>query len=129
VLQSISADARRALLAFDWPGNVRQLENCIERAVALARGAQIEIFDLPERIVKHTGSSDRADELDLEHVLTLQQLEQRQIERALRRFAGNKTKAAIALGIDRRTLYRKLERWGQVGSRALSPGKAVLPAA
>jgi two-component system response regulator HydG len=110
-ITSISSDAQRTLLAYDWPGNVRQLENSIERAVALTRGEQIQVDDLPERVVRFNGSARAADDVDLEHVLTLDQVERRQIERAIRQHHGNKTRAAKALGIDRRTLYRKLERY------------------
>jgi two-component system response regulator HydG len=110
-ISGIDPDAQRKLLAFDWPGNVRQLENSIERAVALTRSDRIGVEDLPERIIEFTASSAPADDVDLEHVLTLDQIERRQIEHAIRQYHGNKTRAAKALGIDRRTLYRKLERY------------------
>jgi len=114
----ISVEAQRKLLAYDWPGNVRQLENTIERAVALNRGEAIGVEDLPEKIVQFKGWSPTDDLVDLEHTLTLDQIERRQLERVLSRFQGNKTRAAKALGIDRRTLYRKLERYegGRQGS-------------
>ena len=108
---AISPDAQRKLLAYDWPGNVRQLENSIERAVALTRGEQIQVEDLPEKVQSFDGWSRAAEDVDLENVLTLEQIERRQIERALRQAHGNKTRAAKALGIDRRTLYRKLDRY------------------
>jgi len=111
-ISGLTPDAQRALLAHDWPGNVRQLENSIERAVALSRGEQLEVEDLPERVVRSNTLARAADDVDLEHVLTLDQIERRQIERAIRQHHGNKTRAAKALGIDRRTLYRKLERYG-----------------
>jgi two-component system response regulator HydG len=107
----IDPEAQRKLLAFDWPGNVRQLENSMERAVALTRSEQIQVEDLPERVVQFDRTSRPADDVDLEHLLTLDQIERRQIERVIRQHHGNKTRAAKALGIDRRTLYRKLERY------------------
>ena len=111
VVNGIDPEAQRKLLAYDWPGNVRQLENSIERAVALTRSEQLQVEDLPERVVQFNGWNRAADDVDLEHVLTLDQVERRQIERSIRQHHGNKTRAAKALGIDRRTLYRKLERY------------------
>lgn len=113
----ISPDAQRKLLAYGWPGNVRQLENTMERAVALTRNAQVEVEDLPEKIVTFAPSFGD-DTVDLENTFTLDQLERRQIECALQRFRGNKTRAAKALGIDRRTLYRKLDGYDASRRRA-----------
>jgi DNA-binding NtrC family response regulator len=110
-ITSISPEAQRKLLAYDWPGNVRQLENALERAAALTRQEEIQVEDLPDRIVRFAPASRIDEDVDLENVLTLDQLERRQIERALREYHGNKTRAAKALAIDRRTLYRKLERY------------------
>ncbi|HTV17699.1 MAG TPA: sigma-54 dependent transcriptional regulator [Polyangiaceae bacterium] len=110
-VRGIDSEAQRKLLAFDWPGNVRQLENSMERAVALTRSEQVLPEDLPERVVRFDANARAVNELDLEHVLTLDQVERRQIERSIRQHHGNKTRAAKALGIDRRTLYRKLERY------------------
>jgi DNA-binding NtrC family response regulator len=110
-VHGISVEAQTKLLAFDWPGNVRQLENTIERAVALTRGEQILLEDLPERITRFDGTTGVLSDVDLEHVRTLDQVERRHIEQAVKHAHGNKTRAAKALGIDRRTLYRKLERY------------------
>jgi DNA-binding NtrC family response regulator len=107
----ISIEAQRKLLAYDWPGNVRQLENAIERAIALTRGGSIQVEDLPEKMLSFEPSNPSHDDVDLEHALTLAQLERRHVERALRQCNGNKTRAAKALGIDRRTLYRMFERY------------------
>ncbi len=108
-VKSISSDAARKLLEYDWPGNVRQLENSIERAVTLARFDQITVEDLPEKIVKYESTS--IPDVDAEHMLSLELLEKRYIERVLNATDGNKTQAAKVLGLDRRTLYRKLERY------------------
>jgi two-component system response regulator AtoC len=83
----------------------------LERGVALTRGEQIQEEDLPERVLRFIAGGRADDEVDLENVLTLEELERRQIERAIRQHHGNKTRAAKALAIDRRTLYRKLERY------------------
>ena len=108
----LSKGAAERLLAYDWPGNVRELENCIERAVAMARFDQITVEDLHDRV-----RSYRVDPLmeavdQVGEVLTLDEVERRYIGRVMRLVKGNKTKAAQLLGLDRRTLYRKLERAG-----------------
>jgi two-component system, NtrC family, response regulator AtoC len=118
-VHGLSVEAQTKLLAFDWPGNVRQLENTIERAVALTRGEQIALEDLPERVTRFDGSTGVLNDVDLEHVRTLDQVERRHIEQAVKHAHGNKTRAAKALGIDRRTLYRKLERYA--GGRNAPP--------
>jgi DNA-binding NtrC family response regulator len=118
-VHGLSVEAQTKLIAYDWPGNVRQLENTIERAVALTRGEQIMLDDLPERITRFDGSTGVLTDVDLEHVRTLEQVERRHIEQAVKHAHGNKTRAAKALGIDRRTLYRKLERYA--GGRS-TPG-------
>jgi two-component system, NtrC family, response regulator AtoC len=125
-VHGLSVEAQTKLLAFDWPGNVRQLENTIERAVALTRGEQISIEDLPERVTRFDGTTGVLNDVDLEHVRTLDQVERRHIEQAVKHAHGNKTRAAKALGIDRRTLYRKLERYA--GGRASAPAPSPVPA-
>jgi DNA-binding NtrC family response regulator len=119
-------EVRRKLLAYDWPGNVRQLENVIERAVALSQRDEIQLQDLPDRIVNFNAGSALRDEVDLEHTLTLDQIERRQIGRALQKYRGNKTRAAKALGVDRRTLYRKLERYGETPAPSITPLRSEL---
>jgi two-component system response regulator HydG len=111
-----SATCLEKLLLYDWPGNVRELHNVIERAVALARFNKVTIEDLPERIAHHKSDQIVIASDDLEQMLTLEELEQRYIERVLKAAGGNKTHAASVLGIDRRTLHRKLARWGGNGA-------------
>ncbi len=100
------------LVNYDWPGNVRELENCMERAVALARFDEITLDDLPAKIREHRPTevftvSDDPNDLPAMHVV-----EERYIRKVLAAVGGNKTLAAKVLGFDRRTLYRKLERYG-----------------
>jgi len=102
--------AAQKLVDYDWPGNVRELQNCIERAVTLTRFDRIVAEDLPEKIRQHRGSQLVIHGGDPEELITLDQLEQRYIERVLQAAGGNKSQAARILGLDRRTLYRKLER-------------------
>jgi len=110
-VEGISSEAARKLLDYDWPGNVRELENAMERAVALTRYERVAEEDLPERVRTYESTRVTPIDVDQEHVLTLHELEKRYIERVLKAVAGNKTRAARLLGLDRRTLYRKLERY------------------
>jgi two-component system response regulator HydG len=97
------------LVDYDWPGNVRQLENVIERAVALTRFDKITVDDLPTRIAHPNPEFN--SEPDPERMLTADEVERRYVERVLQVTGGNKAHAARVLGFDRRTLYRKLARW------------------
>ncbi len=111
-VRGIHAAAAERLVTYDWPGNVRELENCIERAVALLRFDEVTVDDLPEKIRQY-----RADRLvfavdDLGEVVTIDELERRYIQRVLALVGGNKSRAADLLGLDRRTLYRRLDRYG-----------------
>lgn len=110
-VKGISSEAAQKLLDYDWPGNVRELENAMERAVALTRFERITVEDLPERIRSFESTRITPVDVDAEHVLTVQELEKRYIGRVLKAVGGNKTRAARLLGLDRRTLYRKLERY------------------
>jgi two-component system response regulator HydG len=112
-VRGLAPATARKLLAYDWPGNVRELENSMERAVALAHSDEIAVSDLPSRIVEHEDvrpdDETSADTADV--VMPLNDVERRHILRALRACNGNKTQAARLLGLDRRTLYRKLDRY------------------
>ncbi len=112
-VRGISAGVAQQLLAFPWPGNVRQLQNCIERAIAVCRGDELALEDLPDEVRDH--HAGRVDEMGVEAASltalpTMDVLEQRYILKVLRALSGNKTLAAQILGFDRRTLYRKLGR-------------------
>ncbi len=112
-VNGLSAEAAQLLLDYDWPGNVRQLQNCIERAVTLTRFDQIAPVDLPEKVRKFTATPNVVIEADPEYVLPLDVMERRYIETVLKFTGANKSQAARLLGLDRRTLYRKLERFEQ----------------
>lgn len=107
----LSAPAAQKLLAYHWPGNVRELENCIERAVAFARFDEITVDDLPEKVRHYRADRFSVEANDTAEIVTLDELERRYIARVLALLGSNKVRAAQRLGIDRRTLYRKLERW------------------
>ena len=108
--------ALKILLAYPWPGNVRELENVVERAVALAEGELIGDDDLPSQVRERRSADLLAGALA--RGLTLAELEREYIERVLQDEGGNKTRAAQRLGLDRKTLYRKLEEYGR------APGEA-----
>lgn len=109
-VRELSPEAAELLLSFDWPGNVRQLQNCIERGVTLARFEQLTPQDLPEQVRNFQAPAESgAVSVDPEHLVPLEVIERRHIEHALRAVGNNKSQAARLLGVDRRTLYRKLE--------------------
>ena len=111
-LKGISSAAAERLLAYDWPGNVRELMNCIERAVALARFDELAVDDLPEKIRRHRASHVLVTGDDPTELVPLEEVERRYILRVLQAVSNNKRLAARVLGVDRKTLYRKLERYG-----------------
>jgi two-component system response regulator HydG len=111
----MSPEALRLLTAYAWPGNVRELENAIERAVAVAKGNVILPSDLPPEVGGvGVASAAAIAEGDGDGLIadrpTLAELERRYIQLVLAECGNNKKKAAEKLGIDRRTLYRALER-------------------
>jgi len=107
-----SAATADKLLSYSWPGNVRELQNCVERAVALARYEEITVDDLPERIRDYKRSHVIVAGDDPSELVSMEQVEGRYIVRVMESVNGNKTSAAKVLGFDRKTLYRKLKRYG-----------------
>ena len=106
-IHTISEKAMRRIMAYDWPGNIRELENAIERAVALGSGPILHVGDLPSNL-QYT-STEKLPEGD--EMVPLEALERRAIFRALRETAGDKLAAARLLGIGKTTLYRKLKQY------------------
>lgn len=108
----LSQTAAERLLSYDWPGNVRELENCIEGGVALSINGEIRLEDLPDsiRAPGRRASSSQGESPD--GLISMEELERRHIVRVLEATQGNKSEAARILGFDRRTLYRKAERYG-----------------
>jgi DNA-binding NtrC family response regulator len=105
-LEGFAPEALALLTGYRWPGNVRELEHAVERAVALARSAVILPEDLPPEIRTDT---PRAPELPAPR-MTLEEVKRWYVSTVLEETGGNKVRAADLLGIDRRTLYRILER-------------------
>jgi Nif-specific regulatory protein len=128
LVRGLSTDALVRLRSHLWPGNIRELEHCIESAVALCPGPDITSSDLPlpsslngsikllhsdgksaDGRTLHGSDPDRSSGLQLPEGLSLADVEQRYIRHTLDRFAGNRSEAARALGIGRNTLLRKLK--------------------
>ncbi|HEX5137758.1 MAG TPA: sigma-54 dependent transcriptional regulator [Planctomycetota bacterium] len=109
-VQGFTPAALERLQGYAWPGNVRELENVVEQAVVLSRGETVDVPDLPEEI---TGDRGPQDVLRIPVGNTLADAERELILETLRKAGGNKTQAAKMLGIGVRTLYRKLEEYGQ----------------
>jgi len=108
--RTMSEDAMKIMMKYDWPGNIRELQNVCERLQILSEGHTIMPGDLPDQIrdPEHKIIVD-----DYDPTLTLHELEKRYILKALNYFEGNKTQAANALGITIKTLYNKLHEYGE----------------
>jgi len=106
-ISGVSEEALKFLLNYSWPGNVRELENVIHRAITLSQQEVILPQDLPTLMIQEADGN--LIEKGLRQKFTLDQLEKEYIRRVLIEVGGNKTKAAEVLGLDRKTLYRKLQ--------------------
>lgn len=106
-VKGVNEAALAMLMDYAWPGNVRELENVIERAVTLSRGEKITPDDLPLAVQGARGDRRVLDEA-AEKTLPLHEIEKEYIKKILDKMGGNKYQAAHVLGIDRKTLYRKL---------------------
>ncbi len=103
----VSNEAMKIFMDYSWPGNVRELENVVQRAITLCRGETVVPDDLPAIMTRANGDSliDRA----LGRSQTLEELENEYVRHILSQVRGNRSRAAEILGIDRKTLYRKLK--------------------
>jgi two-component system response regulator AtoC len=106
---TISPQAFSVLLTYDWPGNVRELENALEAAVALNRSGTITLEDLPPKVRADFQKGRRLDDF-YSDLPSLDELRAKYVRHVLRVVGDNKVKAAAILGIDRKTLYRLLDR-------------------
>ena len=107
-IKGISSQAKKAIQSYDWPGNIRELRNCIESAVVMCTTDEIQIEDLPSNV----GKSSSEDAISIPFGITLEEAEKIIIERNLMANGNNKSKTADVLGIGRKTLQRKLSEWG-----------------
>jgi DNA-binding NtrC family response regulator len=113
-VRGISEAALYLLMNYSWPGNVRELESALERAVTLSQGSLILPEDLPASI-QQTGSRRGILSKGVERDMTLEQVEQEYIRLILDKTGGNKYQTAEILGIDRKTLYRKIAEMDKAG--------------
>ncbi len=102
--------ALSVLMSYSWPGNVRELENALESAVALNRTGVIVPEDLPDKVRGGTREVKRLEDFYAE-LPSLEEVEQRYLAHVLKVTGGNKVKTSAILGINRRTLYRKAEKY------------------
>jgi two-component system response regulator HydG len=109
-LKDISNKTMDLLIRYDWPGNIRELENCLERAVIMARGEVIAPADLPPHIQVLSGKESQA--IDFPSGISLEEVERALILKTLEETGGNRSRAAEILGINRRTLLNKLKEYG-----------------
>ncbi|WP_413560147.1 sigma-54 interaction domain-containing protein [Bdellovibrio sp. HCB209] len=108
--RTVSEDAMKILMKYEWPGNIRELQNVCERLQILSDGHMIMLNDLPENI---RNPESQKDVIEYDPNMTLHDLEKRYILKALQHFGGNKTQAANNLGITIKTLYNKLHEYGE----------------
>jgi two-component system response regulator HydG len=111
-IKKLSTEAAKMLQQYAWPGNVRELRNVIERAVALTRFDTLTVEDLPEKIRDYRSSQVILASNDPGELVPLEEVERRYILHVLDAVGGNRTLAARTLGLDRKTLYRKLRQYG-----------------
>lgn len=113
----------QALVCYDWPGNIRELANVLERAQILAEDHVITLDDLPENLVEAPASEPVS--ADADH---LREIERRHVLELLQKAKGNKVHADKALGISRRALYRLIAKYHLEGTRGenKTAGKAEM---
>ena len=109
-MRGISGKALDLLVRYDWPGNIRELENCIERAVIMAREEAIVPADFPPQIRMLSGEEGKGV-FAIPSGISLNDMEQALIVKTLAEMGGNRTRASEILGINRRTLQNKLKQY------------------
>lgn len=114
-VSGVTVDAAEKLVAYEWPGNVRELQNCMERAVAITAHDRIVTEDLTDRVRRSGALSIPPAVAEGADLAPLDVVERRYVEHVLALVDGNKSRAAKILGIERKTLYRKLEAWKLLG--------------
>ena len=118
-IKEMSPEAMEYLMNYNWPGNIRELENIVERCVVITESNVIDADSLPQEILSYNGqsegssSSSRVSSDSSEPLLNsaIDDREKEVIIKALKEHDGNKTKTALALGISRRSLHRKIQKY------------------
>jgi len=118
-VRRFSSEAMRVLMTHNWPGNVRELENAVEYALTMGAADTLGVEDLPDKVTNP--DRDIVEESALDGV-SLSEMERRYILRVLKKMGGHQIKTATVLGIDRRTLYRRLRQYGVETARSRSNG-------
>jgi transcriptional regulator with PAS, ATPase and Fis domain len=118
-LKKVSSSAKALFLEYPWPGNIRELKSVVESAVMVSDGDYITLSDLPMNLQNY--ATGHREEIGTKAIRNIEEGEKNLIEEALRQTNGNKAKAAEALGISTRTLYRKIEKF------SLSQAESVRP--
>ena len=108
-LKKVSSSAKALFLDYPWPGNIRELRSVVESAVMVSDGDYITLNDLPMNLQNY--ATGHREEIGTKAIRNIEEGEKNLIEEALRQTNGNKAKAAEALGISTRTLYRKIEKF------------------
>jgi len=108
-LKKVSSSAKALFLDYPWPGNIRELRSVVESAVMVSDGDYITLSDLPMNLQNY--ATGHREEIGTKAIRNIEEGEKNLIEEALRQTSGNKAKAAEALGISTRTLYRKIEKF------------------
>ena len=117
----ITQDAANVLASYSWPGNIRELRNCMERMVVMARGTTLTVSDIPKEIVEALSApqAEPATAAKAEEPIATLDIHANELlamKRALEQAKGNRTKAAEILGISRRTLQRRLLQYPELNS-------------
>ncbi len=110
LVHGLADSVAEKLLGYSWPGNIRELRNVIQRAVALTRHDTITLEDLPEKVRDFRGGTVFIGGLDPTELVSMEEIERRYIAHVLDAVSGNQTQAARVLGLDRKTIYRKLKQ-------------------
>lgn len=115
-IEGIHPEAMDLLSMYEWPGNVRELKNCLARSVILSKGPTLELRDFPEKIQdQRTDASPQSKDSIIrnlpENGVKIRDMEVELIRKTLEQCYGNKSMAAQSLGISRKTLYEKMERY------------------